>query len=239
MFISAIYLSRFCAISCDKYIAEMNIAQRDLMGRLVSLEADLESEREQRSLLSASFTEVSEQNNSMNQEVDTLKSALLSLEQKLQSEAGQSEREMSSSKEISKMRASAEKKKDRIAALEQQLTTLSVELSSSQSHLVANESELQKISIAFENLRAEQLFTTQRVTSEVLDATTNKDAAESSDTMRSLIISLSKALENSESERAEAIECLLKERKANTDSLKRLGESVKRFYSTLNCAATP
>ena len=223
----------------EEQIAEMDIDRHDLMGQLVSLQADLESEREQRSLLLASFTEESEQNTLKCREIDSLKSTLLGLEQKLQSEAGQSERERSSSKEISKMRASAARKKDRIAALEQQLTTLSVELSSSQSHLVNKESELQKISIAFEKLRAEQLFTTQRVTLEVLGATTNKDAAESSDNMRTLIISLSKALENSESERAEAIECLLKERKANTDSLKRLGESVKRFYSTLNCAATP
>jgi hypothetical protein len=114
-----------------------------------------------------------------------------------------------------------------------------VELSSNQNQLVTKESELQKISVALEQLRVEQLATTQRVTAEVLGVTTNRDEAESSENMRSLIISLSKALENSESERAEAIDCLLKERKANTDSLKRLGESVKRFYSTLNSTSTP
>jgi len=62
----------------------------------------------------------------------------------------------------------------------------------------------------------------------------SREEAESTDNMRQLIISLSQALEKSEIQRADAVERLLRERKTNADSLKRLGDSVKRFYMTLN-----
>ena len=57
--------------------------------------------------------------------------------------------------------------------------------------------------------------------------------AESVDTMRAQLIALAQALEKSESNRADAIEKLEKERKDNADSLRRITESVKRFYTQL------
>ena len=57
--------------------------------------------------------------------------------------------------------------------------------------------------------------------------------AESADTMRSQLIALAQALEKSETSRADAIEKLERERKDNADSLRRITESVKRFYTQL------
>ena len=73
--------------------------------------------------------------------------------------------------------------------------------------------------------------TEQQATTEALALT--QDEAESVNTMRSQLISLAHALEKSEINRADAIERLEKERQANADSLRRITESVKRFYSTL------
>ena len=218
----------------DQQISVLEHDVHDLTSQLSKLESELDIERKQRAKQSASLKEVTKTSDLQNSEMESLRTKLSSTEQKLNAAASRNKREGAAREEIAKIRSSVARKTDRITILEEQLKTLSVELSSSQGHLVSKESELQKLSIALEDLRAEQFATTQRVTAQVLNVTTSKDEAESSENMRTLIVSLSKALENSESERAEAIESLLKERKANTDSLKRLGESVKRFYSTLN-----
>ena len=52
--------------------------------------------------------------------------------------------------------------------------------------------------------------------------------------MRADIVALAQALERSEMGRAELIERIERERQTNADSLRRLTESVKRFYSTLS-----
>ena len=56
---------------------------------------------------------------------------------------------------------------------------------------------------------------------------------DSDDYLRSQIVVLAQALERSEFQRADALERIFSERKANTDSLRQLGESVKRFYTTV------
>lgn len=56
---------------------------------------------------------------------------------------------------------------------------------------------------------------------------------DSDDYLRSQIVVLAQALERSELQRADALERIFSERKANTDSLRQLGESVKRFYTTV------
>jgi len=61
-----------------------------------------------------------------------------------------------------------------------------------------------------------------------------KDAAESIDFMREKIIALATALERSEHQRAEAMERLSSERHASADSLRRVGENVKKLYSNFS-----
>lgn len=53
------------------------------------------------------------------------------------------------------------------------------------------------------------------------------------DTLKSHVVTLAIALERSENMRAESIDKLLHEREANAESLRRLSESVKRFYSAI------
>jgi chromosome segregation ATPase len=60
------------------------------------------------------------------------------------------------------------------------------------------------------------------------DATLDSD-----DYLRSQIVVLAKALQRSELQRADALERIFLERKANADALCQLGESAKRFYSTV------
>jgi predicted RNase H-like nuclease (RuvC/YqgF family) len=57
--------------------------------------------------------------------------------------------------------------------------------------------------------------------------------AEDVECLRSHIVSLARALERSENSRAEAIGRLVSEREAHANSLRRMSESVKRFYSTI------
>ncbi|KAL3827048.1 hypothetical protein ACHAXA_007555 [Cyclostephanos tholiformis] len=56
---------------------------------------------------------------------------------------------------------------------------------------------------------------------------------DSDDYLRSQIVVLAQALQRSELQRADALERIFLERKANADALCQLGESAKRFYSTV------
>ena len=56
---------------------------------------------------------------------------------------------------------------------------------------------------------------------------------DSDDYIRSQVVILAQALERSELQRADALERIFAERKLHEDSLRQLGESVKRFYSTV------
>jgi chromosome segregation ATPase len=56
---------------------------------------------------------------------------------------------------------------------------------------------------------------------------------DSDDYLRSQIVVLAQALQRSELQRADALERIFTERKVNADALCRLGESVKRYYSTV------
>jgi chromosome segregation ATPase len=95
--------------------------------------------------------------------------------------------------------------------------------------LASKQEYVEKLSSELEDMRAQA---DEPATTRVLELT--RAEAESVDQMRSHIVALAKALERSENRRAEAIERLEKERQANADSLRRLTESVKRFYSTLS-----
>jgi len=134
-----------------------------------------------------------------------------------------------------KVRDSEEGKKT--ANRDQQLSTLLVELTTTKNLLTCKEQELERVSLDLEECRAEELEATQKVATRVLESEMSKEEAETSENMRNLIISLSQALEKSETQRADGIERLLRERKTNADSLRKLGESVKRFYVSLNATS--
>jgi len=59
---------------------------------------------------------------------------------------------------------------------------------------------------------------------------------DSDDYHRSQIVVLAQALEKAEFQRADALERFFIERKSNGESLRQLGESLKRFYSSVRCS---
>jgi len=66
------------------------------------------------------------------------------------------------------------------------------------------------------------------------DLEISKTDAESVEFMRKKIISVAAALDKSEMERAKALERLSDERRVHAESLRKVSENVKRFYSALN-----
>uniref|UniRef100_A0A7S1Y309 Uncharacterized protein n=1 Tax=Grammatophora oceanica TaxID=210454 RepID=A0A7S1Y309_9STRA len=217
----------------ESQITEMEMERGELEGRLIGLEGELASERKA-TLLAHEETTVRVSNE--RREMASLKEQIASLEIQVEGAThAQRATESDLRRELAAFQDSVSVKSTRITSLEQQLQALSEEVSCGKELIASKEEELQKASFELEDMRAEQMLATQRATTRVLGSPSSRLSAENSDHMRSLIISLSQALENSESQRAQAIENLLKERKTNSDSLKRLGESVKRFYSTLSC----
>jgi chromosome segregation ATPase len=126
------------------------------------------------------------------------------------------------------------KTENRVNSLSKHIESLNLELTTTKTIMASKEEELHRVSLELESNLAAQMEATQRVTTKMLESGMLQTEAENSDNLRSLVITLSQALEKSESQRADAIDRLLRERKTNADSLKRLGESVKRFYTTLH-----
>lgn len=67
------------------------------------------------------------------------------------------------------------------------------------------------------------------------DLLADLDADESADLLRRRIVLLAHAVEHAEEGRADALDRVVEERRANAETIKRLKESVKRFYATLSC----
>jgi chromosome segregation ATPase len=160
---------------------------------------------------------------SLRQQIETLKT------QQLVSSSQTGAREEMIEAELNELQRDIRRKDGQISHLEREAHSLGSDLSDSRKELASKKQHVEKLSSEILDLRSQA---EQEPTSRVLALT--HDEAESVDTMRSQLISLAQALEKSETRRASAIERLEKERQANADSLRRLTESVKRFYSTLN-----
>jgi len=123
------------------------------------------------------------------------------------------------------LREQMTQKDDQIASMHQKLTSLSrsnQELDTKDQYIVELKIELEKLkSIALKPNSAR-----------VLELTCHQ--AENVDKMRSQIVSLAQALENSENGRAEVIEKIETERQTHAENLRRVTVNMKRFYSTLN-----
>jgi len=134
-------------------------------------------------------------------------------------------REEAAERGLHALREQMTQKDDQIASMHQKLTNLSrsnQELDSKDQYIAALTIELEKLkSIALKPNSAR-----------VLELTRHQ--AENVDKMRSQIVSLAQALENSENRRAEVIEKIETERQAHAESLRRMTVNMKRFYSTLN-----
>lgn len=110
--------------------------------------------------------------------------------------------------------------------LKKESETLSASLQSTRERLASKEHEVDQLNARIRALESQ------------VDSAETKAVAhppgDNVDNLRSHVISLAVALERSENRRAEAIEALLNERQTNSESLRKLSESVKRFYSTVS-----
>ena len=110
-----------------------------------------------------------------------------------------------------------------IDALRDQVASLTSTLQAAHNRLASKEAENQTMATQLQTLMEEQ----QKQSVPCLEDVTGDDA----ESLRSQVVSLATALELSETRRAETIELLTAERRANAESIRRLGESVQRFYS--------
>lgn len=160
---------------------------------------------------------------SLRQQIEMLK------QQQIASSSETGAREEVIEREVHVLQQQMRQKDSEINKLESEVQLLGSDLSNKHKELENKKQHVEELSSELEGLRSQAH---QSSTSRVLELT--RDEAESVDKMRSQIISLAKALEQSEGRRAVAIERLEHERQANADSLRRLTDSVKRFYSTLS-----
>jgi hypothetical protein len=129
-------------------------------------------------------------------------------------------------RELHALRDQLSQKDDHIASMDQRLQS---DLSHSNRELDSKDQDNAALTVELEKLKSIALKPTS---SRVLELT--RDQAENVDKMRSQVVSLAHALENSENRRAEVIEKIETERQAHAESLRRMSVNVKRFYSTMN-----
>merc|ERR1712238_50084 len=123
------------------------------------------------------------------------------------------------------LREQMTQKDDQIASMHQKLTNLS----RSNQELDTKDQYIAELKIELEKLKSIAL---KPNSARVLELTCHQ--AENVDKMRSQIVSLAQALENSENGRAEVIEEIETERQAHAENPRRVTVNMKRFYSTLN-----
>jgi chromosome segregation protein len=193
----------------------------DLRGSLTALEVELENHR--RNLQQPAKEpsgQASAELQSLRQQIEMLK------QQQIASSSQTGAREENIEREVFLLQQQMRQKDTEIGKLQSQLHSLDSDLSIKHKELESKQEYVDKLSSELQDLR------TQSVATRALDLT--RDDAENTEKMRQQIVSLAKALERSEGRRALVIERLEGERQANADSLRRLTESVKRFYGTLS-----
>ncbi|KAG7337938.1 hypothetical protein IV203_032071 [Nitzschia inconspicua] len=168
-------------------------------------------------------------------EIETLRQQIELLKRnQLESSNQAGAREEMIEREVHTLQDQMREKDSQISTLQNELQSLARDLSHSDQELASKNDHVQQLSSELEMMRLKLLEPAP--TNNILDQA--QDEAESVEEMRSHIISLAQALEKSENRRADIIERIEKERQANADSLRRMTESVKRFYSTLNFGDT-
>lgn len=196
----------------------------NLRGRLAELQSELDDyRRTSQQPAKEPSGQSSAEMQSLRQQIEQLK------QQQIASSSQTGAREEVIEREVHLLQQQMRQKDGEISKLERELQSLGSDLSHKHKELQSKQQYVDKLSSELEDLRAQA---NQASTTRALELT--RDDAEDAEKMRSQIISLARALEQSESRRAVAIERLESERQANADSLRRLTESVKRFYSTLS-----
>jgi chromosome segregation ATPase len=112
-------------------------------------------------------------------------------------------------------------------ALKQEVESLAAELESSKAEAISKEESIYRMNSELSQLKSAQ-EEANIVASNLLGGAVEVNS------LRSHVVSLAVALERSENKRAEALSRLLTERESNAESLRRLSESAKRYYSSVS-----
>jgi chromosome segregation ATPase len=119
------------------------------------------------------------------------------------------------------------------SSLNNRLESLGVALQSTRARLAAKEEEVEKLASELKKVQDLPSEATE-VAPPVLENLPGDGSETDTGNLRSHVVSLAVALERSENRRAEAIDRLLSERQVNAESIRRLSDSVKKYYSTVS-----
>ena len=119
------------------------------------------------------------------------------------------------------------------SSLNNRLESLGVALQSTRARLAAKEEEVEKLARELKKLQDLPSKATEAAPP-VLESLSGDGGEADTGNLRSHVVSLAVALERSENRRAEAIDRLLSERQVNAESIRRLSDSVKKYYSTVS-----
>jgi chromosome segregation ATPase len=119
------------------------------------------------------------------------------------------------------------------SSLNNRLESLGVALQSTRARLAAKEEEVEKLASELKKLQFISSEETEAVPP-VPESLSGDGSEADTGNLRSHVVSLAVALERSENRRAEAIDRLLSERQVNAESIRRLSDSVKKYYSTVS-----
>jgi chromosome segregation ATPase len=173
-------------------------------------------------------------------DIEILRGQLNSLQKQLEMSSTEHHgREESLQNEMKSYQRKLASKDGEIMMMKRKVETANEGLQESRRQLQASQEVIERMSSEMEVLKAKQndLHNGRSSTAAKL-LQQSKENADDVDNLRSTVISLAAALETSESRRADAIDRLLKERETHGESLRRLADSVKRFYATMSCSDT-
>lgn len=141
--------------------------------------------------------------------------------------------------EISKLKSQHSSREDEMKDMSSKLDIANNEMSSFNSQLECLQSKQDQVKYnqSFGGDKKEEVYEYDDDIS--LQDLLAEAVLDSDDYLRSQIIVLAQALEKAELQRADVLERMFTERKSNEDSLRQLGESLKRFYSTVRCSDAP
>ena len=138
-----------------------------------------------------------------------------------------------------------ERMKNMLASHTEQMRVLNEDLAAKEDEILKHKSELVSMRAEMETFESDiagkqdviaRLSGVPQDLSTILSEMSSQDKAESVEFMRRQIITLATAVEGAEIGRAEALDRIVHERHMNAASLRKLGESVKRFYSAISCS---
>ena len=237
---------------CQKLQNELNEARRhSIPGE--SKHNDLKILKDEKDSLLEKISQVSGENQSLIDQISGLRAVnqeeIQSLQHKLgllEMKLADKEEEVETTKKQMQHQLNSRdldifKLTNECAAKENELKEVSSKLDAANNEMGTFSSKLEALQSQYEQQQYDQSHVVGTAEEEKLFEDNDDDISlqdllaeavlDSDDYLRSQIVVLAQALQRSELQRADALERIFTERKTNADSIRQLGESVKRFYT--------